>query len=62
MEPIKIKHALEERGYRQTKLAKELEVSKSMVYLTINKKTTSKRIQDRICQIIGYTFEEVWKK
>lgn len=60
MESIKIRHALEEKGYSQKKLSDELNVTKTMIYLVIQKKTTSCRIKNRIAEIIQKPFIEVW--
>ena len=64
MEPEKIKELLKVSGVTQANIADELEppVRQSAVNQVIHKRQTSKRIQKRICEIIGKPFEEVWAK
>ena len=37
-------------------------VRQSAVNQVIHKKQTSRRIQDKICEVIGRSFEEVWQQ
>lgn len=60
MTPIQIKHALEQAGYTQTKIADECNVSKPFVTNVIKNTATSHRVRCYIAQIINRPVEQVW--
>lgn len=49
-------------GYTQTLLAVELNVSVTLINRVIHGKTKSKRIQQKIADIIGEDIETIWPK
>lgn len=62
MKSSKIIELLEEKKVTQTDIADSLvpPVRQPAVNQVIHKRQTSRRIQDKICEIIGYPFEKVW--
>ena len=64
MESEKIIEFLKARGVTQASIGDNLQpkVRPSTVNQVIHKRQTSRRIQKRICEVIGYPFEDVWKK
>jgi transcriptional regulator with XRE-family HTH domain len=60
MTPIQIKHALEQAGYTQTKIADECNVSKPLVNKVIKNTATSHRVRCYIAQVIKRPVEQVW--
>jgi lambda repressor-like predicted transcriptional regulator len=60
MTPIQIKHALEQAGYTQAKIAKECEVSKPFVNKVIKNTATSHRVRCYIAKVIALPVERVW--
>jgi predicted transcriptional regulator len=53
---------LEEKGYTLTKVAEELGVGNTSIGRVINKGRASKRIQRKICEILGESYKTVWNK
>ncbi|MCK5609440.1 hypothetical protein KAR91_46635 [Candidatus Pacearchaeota archaeon] len=51
-----------ESGVTQSSIADELGLRQPAVNQVIHKRQTSRRIQDKICEVIGYPFEEVFGK
>ena len=46
----------------QRRIAEELGIKQPTVNQVIHKRQTSRRIQDHICEIIRYSFKEVWEE
>ncbi len=64
METQRIIELMKEMGVTQAEVADNLvpPVRQSAVNQVIHKKQTSKRIQEAICKVIHYSFEEVWAR
>ncbi len=62
MEAYKINELLEEKGVTQTQIADGLGVRQPAVSQVVHKRQTSRRIQDKICEVLELSFDEVWKK
>jgi len=64
MSADKIKELLELAKVTQTDIADNLDppVRQSAVNQVIHRRQTSRRIQQRICEIIGKSMKEVWGK
>lgn len=60
MHPERIKFELRMRGYTQSRLADELGVAQSSVAQTISGYIKSRRIQQRIAEIIESSPERIW--
>ena len=52
----------DQAGVTQSSIADELGLRQPAVNQVIHKRQTSRRIQDKICEVIGYPFEEVFGK
>ncbi len=61
MHPEEIKAALRIKGFTLAALAEELTRSRSMVTQVIHAHARSKRVEDRIAQILGKPVETIWK-
>jgi predicted transcriptional regulator len=53
---------LSENGYTLTKVADELGIGNTTIGRVINKGRASKRIQNKICEILNKSYETVWNK
>jgi lambda repressor-like predicted transcriptional regulator len=60
MKPAFIKAHIEEAGYTQEKIARELGVSDVAVNHVIHGRHSSRRIAEFIAKITGLTLEELW--
>ncbi len=60
MSPKEINERLKKKKITQLDISKTLDVTQTAINLVINKKSTSKRIQDYICIVINETFEKVF--
>lgn len=60
MTPKQIKRALDDVGISQAGLARDLNVSRSMVAMVINNKATSHRVRCHIARAIHRSVEEIW--
>lgn len=58
--PLQIILDLSEKGYDQTKFGKEMNKSQAAINQVIHRKSSSVDIRDRISDILGKSFEEVW--
>ncbi len=61
MHPEEIKAALRIQGVTLAALAQELSLSRSMVTQVIHGYARSKRVEERIAQILGKPVEGIWK-
>ncbi len=62
MHPEEIKAALRIKGMTLTALASELGLSRSMVTHVIYGYARSKRVEERIAQLLGKTVSAIWKQ
>lgn len=62
MSPSEILYRLGKKNVTETAIADALKRSQSAVSQVINGKQTSRRIQNYICKIIGFSWEDVWSK
>ena len=60
MHPEEIKAALRIKGVTLTALASELSLSRSMVTQVIYGYARSKRVQERIAQVLGKSVSAIW--
>ncbi len=62
MLPIDIKHALERAGHSQADIARSVApaVDRSLVNMVIGSKARSRRVEQRIAEIIGKPATEIW--
>ena len=60
MHPEEIKAALRIKGITLTALAQELGLSRSMVTNVIHGHARSKRVEERIAQILGKSVSAIW--
>lgn len=60
MHPEEIKAALRMKGVTPTALADEMEVANSSMSQVISGRSVSKRIQQRIAEIIGKPVSTIW--
>jgi lambda repressor-like predicted transcriptional regulator len=60
MHPAEIKAALEIAGYSQADLARELEINRSLVSAVVAGHSRSKKVEDRIAEIIRRPAAEIW--
>lgn len=61
MHPEEIKAALRIKGVTLAALAEELSLSRSMVTQVIHGYARSKRVEDRIAEILCKSVETIWK-
>lgn len=61
MHPEEIKAALRIKGFTLAALAQELSLSRSMVTQVIHGYARSKRVEDRIAQILSKSVDAIWK-
>nr|DAT12937.1 MAG TPA: SOS-response transcriptional repressor [Bacteriophage sp.] len=61
MKPNRIMYELRERDYSQMRIAQEMNVSHVAVHHVIYGKTMSRRIRERIAEILGKRVECIWK-
>jgi lambda repressor-like predicted transcriptional regulator len=61
MHPEEIKAALRIKGVTLAALAQELNLSRSMVTQVIHGYARSKRVEERIAQILSKSVEAIWK-
>lgn len=61
MHPEEIKAALRIKGITLTALADDLGKSRSMVTHVVHGISRSKKIEERICQILGKPRDAIWK-
>jgi DNA-binding XRE family transcriptional regulator len=60
MEPLEIRKALFMKDYTCASLARELKICRQTVHLVVSGRTASKRIRQRIAQIIGKPVHEIF--
>jgi lambda repressor-like predicted transcriptional regulator len=61
MHPEEIKAALRIKGITLAALAQELSLSRSMVTQVIHGYARSRRVEERIAQILGKPVDGIWK-
>ena len=60
MDPIDIIHELKKRGKSQTQLARDLDISNSVVNNVIHGKVTSHTVAQHIATFLGKQLNEIW--
>jgi lambda repressor-like predicted transcriptional regulator len=60
VEPIDIIHELKKRGKSQTQLARDLDISNSVVNNVIHGKVTSHTVAQYIATFLGKQLNEIW--
>lgn len=60
MEPIDIIHELKKRGKSQTQLARDLDISNSVVNNVIHGKVTSHTVAQYIATFLGKQLNDIW--
>lgn len=62
MKPIDIKHAIQQAGWTQIDIARDCQVTPSMVYLVIQHRTVSAKIRRAISRAINRPVESIWPR
>ena len=58
----KIKSMLVERGIYQSDIARDLNVSGALVSKVVSGKDRSRRVQEKIANVLGLPYEKLWEK